>query len=321
MSSSPLVSYTRISPNSSARTAKIDTITIHHMASTGLSIEACGAVFASTSRQASSNYGVGTDGRIALYVDESRRSWCSSNRQNDNRAVTIEVQNDSGEPQWHISEAALEATIALCTDICIRNNIPRLNFTGDASGNLTMHCWFASTACPGPYLKGKFSFIAQEVNRRLGADVFESGTTLRVGDVITLMPGTRYSTGKVVPDWVMKKTLYCRGIHGCNVAFSILQSGAVTGVTSLANVRKDGQAVAGEAVDEKAAAFQAGDVVRLKKDAQYVSGKRIPGWVTNQTVYVRKVYSNGNIVFSIFRSGAVTGVTTQDCLEKMQGGE
>lgn len=167
MSNSPLVNFTLISPNSSARGAQIDTITIHHMAG-NLSVESCGQVFQDTSRQASSNYGVGTDGRIGLYVPENRRAWTSSNRDNDNRAITLEVANDGGAPDWHVSDAALEATIELCADICRRNGIPRLNFTGDASGNLTMHKYFAYTACPGPYLESKFPYIAEQVNARLG---------------------------------------------------------------------------------------------------------------------------------------------------------
>ncbi len=171
MSNSTLVDYTKISPNSTnPRREEIDRITIHHMAG-DLSVEDCGEIFAVPSRQASSNYGVGTDGRIALYVREENRAWTSSNAANDNRAVTIEVANDGGEPDWHVSDKALEATIALCVDICRRNKIRALRFTGDTSGNLTMHKWFAATACPGPYLGGKFAYIAEEVNRRLGAAV------------------------------------------------------------------------------------------------------------------------------------------------------
>jgi hypothetical protein len=176
MSKSKLVDYTKISPNSSARTAKISKITIHHMAG-NLSVETCANVFQDTSRQASSNYGIGTDGRIGLYVDESRRAWTSSNRDNDNCAVTIEVANDGGSPNWHVSDKALEATIALCVDICQRNGIAKLNYTGDKSGNLTMHKWFASTLCPGPYLESKFPHIAEEVNRRLSTVQNNSATT------------------------------------------------------------------------------------------------------------------------------------------------
>lgn len=167
MSNSKLVSYTKLSPNcNKPRNRKIDKITIHHMAG-NLSVEDCGAGFAKSSRQASSNYGIGTDGRIALYVEEENRAWTSSNAANDHRAVTIEVANDGGAPDWHVSDAALEATIDLCVDICQRNGIEKLNFTGDKSGNLTMHKWFAATLCPGPYLESKFPYIAEEVNRRL----------------------------------------------------------------------------------------------------------------------------------------------------------
>lgn len=168
MSNSSLVNYVKISPNSNnPRKHKIDTITIHHMAG-NLSVETCGAVFASSSRQASSNYGVGSDGRIGMYVEEKNRAWTSSNSANDHRAVTIEVANDGGAPNWHVSDKALEATIKLCVDICKRNDIERINFTGDKSGNLTMHKWFAATLCPGPYLESKFPYIAAEVNKRLG---------------------------------------------------------------------------------------------------------------------------------------------------------
>lgn len=167
MSNSPLVVHTRISPNSNnPRNHVIDTITIHHVAG-DLTIEAIGAGFADPTRQASSNYGIGSDGRIGMYVEEANRSWCSSSRENDHRAITIEVANDSRAPDWHVSDAALESLIALCVDICQRNGIEGLNFTGDKSGNLTMHKWFAATLCPGPYLESKFPYIAEEVNKRL----------------------------------------------------------------------------------------------------------------------------------------------------------
>ena len=167
MSNSNLVSYTKLSPNcNKPRNHKIDKITIHHMAGNA-SVEQCGEGFSKPERKASSNYGVGTDGRIALYVDEANRAWTSSNADNDHRAVTIEVANDGSAPDWHVSDKALEATIALCVDICRRNGIKKLNFTGDKSGNLTMHKYFVATICPGPYLESKFPYIANEVNRRL----------------------------------------------------------------------------------------------------------------------------------------------------------
>lgn len=181
MSNSSLVDIVMISPNSSARTAAIDTITIHHMAVKS-SAEACAASFMPTARKASANYCIGYDGSVALSVDESRRAWTSGNRENDNRAITIEVSNDTREPDWHVPDAALEKLIELCADICQRNGIERLRFTGDTSGNLTMHKWFQTTACPGPYLESKFPYIAEEVNKRLGVaeKPEESGTIYRV---------------------------------------------------------------------------------------------------------------------------------------------
>lgn len=166
MSNSPLISYTAISPNSSPRYKHITKITPHHMAGV-LDVETCGRVFANPARQASSNYGIGNDGRIALYVPEDRRSWASSNPENDQQAVTIEVSNSSVGGDWPISDAAWSSLVALCVDICQRNGIKGLSWTGDASGSLTCHYMFAPTACPGPYLKSRMGKLASEVNARL----------------------------------------------------------------------------------------------------------------------------------------------------------
>jgi hypothetical protein len=165
---SPLISCTILSPNynpRSVRGTKILKITPHHMAG-NLTIERCGQIFANPSRGGSSNYGIGTDGRIGLYVEEKNRAWTSSSPDNDYQAVTIEVANDGGAPDWHVSDAALESLINLCVDICKRNGIKALNYTGDKNGNLTRHNMFAATACPGPYLQSKFPYIESEVNRR-----------------------------------------------------------------------------------------------------------------------------------------------------------
>lgn len=134
-------------------------------------IEALGEDFARPERNGSSNYGVGTDGRIAMYVPEDHRSWASSSRANDYDAVTIEVANNSGKPKWTVSDEALQATIDLCVDICERNGIDKLTYTGKLEGsNLTRHDWFNNTTCPGPYLGGKFPYIVEEVNKRLNKE-------------------------------------------------------------------------------------------------------------------------------------------------------
>ena len=166
MSNSSLVSYTKLSPHYRERTAPISKITIHHAAVVNASLKGFGNGF-SGSRVASSNYGIDSDGNVGMYVEEKNRAITSSNTANDNVAVTIEVANSKGEPNWEVSEKALAALIELCTDICKRNGIEWLNFTGDKTGNLTQHNYFAATGCPGPYLKSKFKYIADEVNKRL----------------------------------------------------------------------------------------------------------------------------------------------------------
>jgi N-acetyl-anhydromuramyl-L-alanine amidase AmpD len=164
MSYSKLVSYVKLSPNcTKPRNHKIDKITIHYMAGDAL-IENVGNWFSQRKAGASSNYGIGSDGRIACYVEEENRSWASSNASNDNRAITIEVANYE---DGSISDKAWESLINLCVDICQRYSF-ELNFTGDKNGNLTMHKWFAPTACPGPWLEPRFPVIAAEVNKRLG---------------------------------------------------------------------------------------------------------------------------------------------------------
>ena len=165
------------SPNrSSPRMSKIDTITIHCMAG-NLSVESCGASFAKSSRKASSNYGIGSDGRIACYVGEEDRSWCSSNRANDNRAITIEVANDGGaDTGWHVSDKAYKSLISLLVDICRRNNITKLVWSNNKNDrvnhkngcNMTVHRDFANKSCPGDYLYSLHSKIADEVNSLLG---------------------------------------------------------------------------------------------------------------------------------------------------------
>ena len=169
MSNSSLVDYVKISPNkNSPRKKPITKITPHHMAGF-MSVEECGEEFSKSSREASSNYAIDNDCRVAMYVEEKDRSWCSSSPENDNQAITIEVANCSGAPDWKVSDKVLEKLIELCVDICKRNNIQKLNFTGDKNGNLTMHKYFAATACPGPYLESKFPYIAEEVNKRLNS--------------------------------------------------------------------------------------------------------------------------------------------------------
>lgn len=176
MSNSSMVDYISISPNrTSPRNHKIDTITIHCVVGQ-LSVERLGAVFEPRSRKASCNYGIGSDGRIGMYVEEKDRSWCSSNASNDHRAITIECASDTTHP-YAINDKVYKSLIKLCADICKRNNIKELKWKADKSligqvdkQNMTVHRWFANKACPGDYIYNRLGMIAKEVNASLGVN-------------------------------------------------------------------------------------------------------------------------------------------------------
>lgn len=207
MSNSVYACYRKISPNRTVgRSHKIDTITIHCMAG-DLSIEECGDLFAKSSTGASSNYGIGSDGRVAVYVDEKERSWCSSNRDNDMRAVTIEVANIKNKdgkyaPDYLVSAKAYASLIDLLVDICKRNKIDSLKWKADPSlignvseQNMTVHRWFKNKECPGKYLYDHMGDIADAVNSRLcnvkyrvqvGSFKRRVGAVARVSELVNL---------------------------------------------------------------------------------------------------------------------------------------
>lgn len=174
MSNSSLVSYKRLTKNcNSPRNHKIDTITIHCIVGQWTAKQGCN-YFATTDRQCSSNYVVGKDGSIGLSVEEKDRSWCSSNKANDHRAITIEVASDTKAP-YAVTDKAFEALIKLCADICKRNGIKKLVWSTNKNErvnhlngcNMTVHRDFANKSCPGEYLYSRHGEIAKRVNEIL----------------------------------------------------------------------------------------------------------------------------------------------------------
>lgn len=178
MSNSSLVSYTKLSPNHSGqRTMKIDRITPHCVVGQ-CSVETLGNIFAPESRQASSNYGIGVDGRVGMYVEEKNRSWCSSSNANDQRAVTIECASDTEAP-YAFKDVVYNKLVDLCVDICKRNGKTKLLWLGDKTKTLnytpaanemvlTVHRWFANKSCPGDWMYSRMSDLANKVTAKLG---------------------------------------------------------------------------------------------------------------------------------------------------------
>ena len=206
---SSLVTYKNISPNkTSPRGHKIDTITIHCLIGQWTAQKGCD-YFATTNKKASSNYVVGKDGSIGLSVEEKDRSWCSSNKANDHRAITIEVASDTTHP-YAVTDKALNALIELIADICKRNKIKELKWKADKSligqvdkQNMTVHRWFANKSCPGNYLYNKHSYIAEQVNKKLGtASLFP---TKSLDDWVKEVIAGKYGNGHAKRQASLKK--------------------------------------------------------------------------------------------------------------------
>ena len=193
---SPLVAYTKLSPNHSGqRTHSIDRITPHCVVGQ-LSAESICGCFINTSRQASCNYGIGKDGRVSLCVEEKNRSWCSSSRENDQRAITIECASDNFHP-YAMNDAVYTSLIKLCTDICKRNGKTKLIWLADKNKTLnytpaademvlSVHRWFAAKACPGDWLYARLGDLAAKVTAALGTPAAPVTTGLQATALKTL---------------------------------------------------------------------------------------------------------------------------------------
>ena len=177
MSNSSLVSYEKLSPNHSGeRTSKICRITPHCVVGQ-CSVETIGKMFSFQEHKASSNYGIGSDGRIGMFVPENMRSWCSASRANDQCAVTIECASDASEP-YTMNDAVYKSLVELCIDICKRNGKTVLLWMGDKEKTLsyspksnemvlTVHRWFANKSCPGEWLYSRLGELAETVTKEL----------------------------------------------------------------------------------------------------------------------------------------------------------
>ena len=211
---SPLVSYTKLSPNHSGqRTHSIDRITPHCVVGQ-CSVETLGNIFAPTSRQASCQYGIGVDGRVGMYVEEKNRSWCSSSNANDQRAVTIECASDTEAP-YAFKDVVYNKLIELCVDICKRNGKSKLLWLGDKTKTLnytpksdemvlTVHRWFANKSCPGDWLYNRLGNLATAVTKQLGGAV----------DTKTEDKTTSSDNAKTIWDFLISKGLNAYAVAG-----------------------------------------------------------------------------------------------------------
>lgn len=218
---SKLATVVRISPfRNSPRNQPITKITLHHMAGV-LSLEQFGNIVTSPGRDMSANYAVDKDARVGLFCPESDRSWCSSSPWNDNRAITIEISNSAyGDASgWPVSDKVMAKVIDLCVDICQRNGIKKMTYTGDRNGSLTFHCFFSFTSCPGPYIKARAQEICDKINARLGSSSSNGNTStssanFKTGDLVSINSNGVYYNGSSIPSWVKAEKWFISSISG-----------------------------------------------------------------------------------------------------------
>lgn len=333
MSNSPLVVYTKLSPNHSGqRTHGIDRITPHCVVGQ-LSCERICDCFPA-GREASCNYGIGTDGRISLCVEEKNRSWCSSSNANDQRAVTIECSSDKTAP-YAMTDAVYAALIDLCTDICKRNGKKKLLWFGDKNKTLsyepkademiiTVHRWFANKSCPGDWLYNRLGDLAAKVTSRLGGGSQQpSGTLYRVqtgaykqkanADAqLAKVKAAGFDTYMVQAGGYYKIQVgaYSKKANADAMAAKLKAAGFDTYITT-----EQGKAVSSSG--SAAASLAVGDKVKLASNAPvYGSSTKFSSWVYSSTLYVREISGN-RIVISTQKTGAITGAVDKKYLTKI----
>ena len=325
MSNSALVNYTKISPNrTSPRKNKIDTITIHCVVGQ-CSVETLGAIFAPSSRQASSNYGVVYDGRFGMYCEEKDRSWCSSSAANDNRAITIEVASDTTEP-YAVNDKAYAALLDLVTDICRRNGIKKLVWSTKKNErvnhlngcNLTVHRDYANKSCPGNYLYERQGAIAAEVNKRLGASAAEPETpSSGTGTLYKVQTGAFKQKSNAQ---TLEKKLKAAGFDTYVVntgGYYKVQVGAFSKKANaeamLAKLKAAGYSdafITTGSGGTAAASVKVGSKVRLKQGAKTYDGKSLASFVYNRDHVVKEI--SGDRVVITYGGVVVAAVKLSD---------
>jgi transcription antitermination factor NusG len=81
---------------------------------------------------------------------------------------------------------------------------------------------FASTACPGPWMKAHANDLCNKVNAQLNSSSSttqpttpsQPTTSFKVGDLVKINAGARYYGGGAIPQWVVNEKWYISSISG-----------------------------------------------------------------------------------------------------------
>lgn len=283
---------------------KIEKITPHHMAGV-MSAEQCGREFQKVGRGGSSNYGIGNDGRIGLYVDEADTSWCNSNWDENCKSVTIEVSNSSRGGNWKIGDKALNSLIKLMADIAKRNNLGKLV----KGKNVTWHSMFYATECPGAYMLSKLDYIiaeANKINYPPKPSTSTTSTKRKVGDVVTIngVYTSSTSTKKLTP--AVKKGTITRIIKGARNPY-LLNNGNIGWVNDACIVGSSSSSK-----PKTTSTIKVGDKVKIKKGAKSYEGVRMASFVYNNTYRVDELSGNRAL---LDKKGLCTAFNVKDLIK------
>jgi len=294
---------------------KIEKIAIHHMAGI-LTAKQCGGIFQNGSRKASSNYGIGKDAEVGLYVDEENTSYCNSNWDSNCKSVTIETSNSSLGGDYPVSDAVLNKLIELVADIAKRNNLGKIV----KGQNLVWHRMYAATTCPGDYLLSKMDYIAEQANKINNIEKPAENTTpsssegylVKVtADVLNIRAnaGTNYAVvGQIKDHGVYTIVAESNGTGASK--WGKLKSGA--GWISLDYVEKISSGKV-ETVTSSSE-IKKGDKVKVKQGAKTYTGGSLASFVYSTTYDV--IETNGDRVV-IGKGNAVTAAVHKNNLIKV----
>lgn len=328
---SPLVSYTKLSPNHSGqRTHAIDRITPHCVVGQ-CSVETLGNIFAPKERRASSNYGIGVDGRVGMYCEEKNRSWCSSSSANDQRAVTIECASDKSHP-YAFKDIVYNKLIELCVDICKRNGKTKLLWFGDKDKTLnykpksdemvlTVHRWFANTSCPGDWMYQRMGDLATKVTAKLAIEP-EKPTSNGILYRVQVGAYSKKENAENQLKAVKAKGFgafitQVDGLYKVQVGAYSIKANAEAQLARVKAAGFDAFITTNAPVMPVIKTLKVGDKVKLQKGAPcYGKTTGFQSWVYDSTLYVREI-NGSRVVISTLKSGAITGAVDKKYLIKI----
>ena len=121
---------------------------------------------------ASAHYGIGADGTIHQYVNETDGSWSDANRESN--LSTISIEHEGGMAGIPCTQACMDASAQLCADIARRHGWTRLWYDG-LNGNIWLHREIPGTdhyGCPDKTINGlDINYIINKANNILKGEI------------------------------------------------------------------------------------------------------------------------------------------------------